>query len=74
MYYSIDFIDNGYEGALYLEVKNGRCLVGYVNPGIRQVQILVDYKSVVDYDSIGERVARILGESEPYNVITIYDF
>ena len=74
MYYYIDFLDNDFEGVLYQSVTSGDTLVGYVNTRSKTVFILVDCINIVDLDLIGARVSKIIGEPEPYNVITIYDF
>lgn len=74
MYYFIDFVDNNFEGDLYQSRTSGDTLVGYVNTRTKNVFILVDCIGIVDLELIGARVSKILGEPEPYDVVTIYDF
>ena len=74
MYYFIDFLDNNYEGILYQSRTSGDTLIGHVNTRTKKVCVLVECLSLVDFDTLGDRIAKILGEPEPYNVVTIYDF
>ncbi len=74
MYYFIDFIDNDYIGDLYQSSSSGDTYIGYVDVRKKQVSILVECISMVDLDTIGERVSRLLQSEAKYNVITIYDF